>query len=174
MSRLVVVSLWFQLIWLLAVFGQYHLQWVTLIFSLVTLLCSAINDQRNIGKIIILSLCGIALDWLNSLAGLLVFKSSLIPVWLGALWLAFIWYARQWLPYLGKYPKAGIVFVVGIGGSMSYWAGYRFSAVEFSFPLGWSLIALAAQWCGVAWLIMRVFTNEINIANSHIITRHKS
>ncbi len=177
MSRLFVVSLWFQLIWIVAVLGQENWQWLTAILGLATLGYVAKNDKYNLKKILLLGVIGVGLDSLNALAGLLVFKQSYVPVWLGVLWISFIWYATQWAPYLRKYNKAGIIVFVGCCGAMSYWAGYRLSAVQFSFPLYWTLLVLAVQWCCISWLIMKVFangySNSINSGDVRSATRNK-
>lgn len=160
MSRLLWVSLWFQLIWLVAVLGQEAWQWLTLLLGGVTLLYAAATDVRGLKSIIALGAIGIGLDWLNLYLGVLVFKQAYVPVWLAVLWLSFIWYAKHWVPYIIKYNKLVMVILVGGCGALSYWAGNRFSAVEFSFSLPWTLLVLALQWCCISWLIMRVFAND--------------
>ncbi|WP_165311709.1 DUF2878 domain-containing protein [Vibrio ziniensis] len=166
MNRLFVVSLWFQLIWFLAVLGQESWQWLTLGFGVVTLCYAAYSRQEDIGKILLLGIGGVALDSFNSAVGLLVFKSAHVPLWLAVLWFVFVWYAREWVPKLAQYPKVWVMFLVGLGGALSYWAGYRFSAVEFSLPLAGALLFIALQWCGVTWLIMRMFTNDYSTSNN--------
>lgn len=167
MGRLFVVSLWFQIIWFLAVLGQERFQWFTLGLGLVTLGYAAYSSRDDIGRILALGVGGIALDSFNSAFGLLVFKSAHVPVWLAALWLVFVWYARQWVPHLSKYPKGLVMLFVGVCGALSYWAGYKFSAVEFSLPVVGSLVVLTVQWAGVAWLIMRVFVNDYSVSNKN-------
>jgi len=56
---------------------------------------------------------------------------------------------------------------VGVCGALSYWAGYKFSAVEFSLSVVGSLVVLTVQWAGVAWLIMRVFVNDYSVSNKN-------
>ncbi len=159
MNRLFVVSLWFQVIWFAAVLGQESWQWITIILGLITLGYSVATNESGLSKVIFLGACGIGLDWLNLLFGLLVFKGLYVPVWLGTLWITFIWYAKQWVPYLATYNKSTVIVLVGCCGALSYWAGNRFSAVEFSYPLTWTLLVLALQWCGICWLILRVFSD---------------
>ncbi len=160
MNRLLGVSIWFQLIWFAAVLGQESWQWLTLLLAGLTLLYAAVTDSRGLKGIIALGITGIGLDWLNALTAVLVFKQDYIPVWLGALWLSFIWYAKQWVPYLTKYNKLVVVIFVGACGALSYWAGSRVSAVAFSFPMPWTLLLLGLEWCGISWLIMKVFAND--------------
>ncbi len=160
MNRILWVSLWFQLIWFVAVLGQEDWQWLTLLLAVITLLYAAATDARSLKSIMVLGVAGIGLDWLNILSGVLVFEYGSIPIWLGVLWLSFIWYAKQWTPHLAKYNKQFVVVFVGVCGALSYWAGSRFSAVAFSYPLHWTLLILGLQWCGMSWLIMRVFADE--------------
>ncbi len=178
MARLFVISLWFQVIWLMAVLGQESWQWITLLLGLMTLGYSVFTRSRDIGKIVLLGTVGIAVDWLNSALGLLVFKSAYVPVWLAVLWFVFIWYARQWLPQLYRYPQIWVVLCTGSCGTFSYWAGYRLSAVGFSYPVVSTIAVLSVQWCFIGWLIMRVFANDdsnsINNLDGHITRRNKS
>ncbi len=76
MNRLFVVSLWFQAIWFAAVLGQESWQWITLILGLITLGYAVAIKESGLSKVLLLGLCGIGLDWLNLLSGLLVFKEE--------------------------------------------------------------------------------------------------
>jgi len=175
--RLFVVSLWFQLVWLVAVLGQDKWQWVTLVLGSATLVYALINERADVINIIAVGACGMALDYLNSIAGLLVFNTSYIPVWLAVLWLVFMWYAKQWAAVIRQYNKVWVMLFVGCCGALSYWAGYRFSAVDFSYPVLWTLMVLVIQWCCISWLIMRVLVNgdtsSVNSIGSDVTARDK-
>ncbi|WP_242011038.1 DUF2878 family protein [Vibrio furnissii] len=47
-----------------------------------------------------------------------------------------------------------------IGGALSYWAGYRFGAVQFGLSIFWSVLALFLEWFLLSLLLMKVFRNE--------------
>ncbi len=111
--KLVLVSSWFQVIWLLSVVGQTRFQWLALILSIVTILVSHRILGLRLKSLVLLVVSGIAIDSLNMFANLLVFDTDVLPVWLVALWLIFSWYAFYLKSFLIPYP---ILLVSIIGG----------------------------------------------------------
>ncbi|GLR04042.1 hypothetical protein GCM10007906_16290 [Vibrio hyugaensis] len=59
-----------------------------------------------------------------------------------------------------RFPKNYVSVVGGIGGTASYFAGYKLQAVEFGFNTSITLAILFVEWCLVMLLILRVYGNE--------------
>ncbi len=91
--KLLIISSWFQVIWLLSVIGQTRFQWLALILSIVTILVSYRMLNLRLMQLSLLVVAGLVIDSLNMFASLLVFDTHVLPVWLMALWLIFSWYA---------------------------------------------------------------------------------
>ncbi len=58
------------------------------------------------------------------------------------------------------FPKTYVSIVGGIGGTASYFAGYKLQAVEFGFSVGATLTILFVEWCAMMLLILKVYGNE--------------
>ncbi|BDR13940.1 DUF2878 domain-containing protein [Vibrio sp. STUT-A11] len=158
--RVLLASTWFQLCWLAAVLGTYQWQWFTLCFTLVTIAYCALNDAAALKPIVVVVVFGLALDSLNQQFSVLIFPTLWLPLWLLCLWLMFTWYAYQLKPVLYRFPKTYVSVIGGIGGSASYFAGYKLQAVDFGYDVFFTLMVLFVEWCVVTLLILRVYGNE--------------
>ncbi len=58
------------------------------------------------------------------------------------------------------FPKNYVSIVGGLGGTASYFAGYKLQAVEFGFSTGATLAMLFVEWCVMMLLILKVYGNE--------------
>ncbi|QXO19296.1 DUF2878 domain-containing protein [Vibrio ostreae] len=170
MRSFLLVSVWFELIWLLAVLGQEQWQWLTTLLVVVTLLFSAWRLSVAVGRICAVAVTGIAIDVANMHLGLFFFINPHLPVWLIALWFIFVWFAAFAIPALSHLPSWLVIIATGLGGALSYWAGYRFGAVGFGLPVFYTVLALFLEWLGVSLLLIKVFSNE-NV-NRHTFPEH--
>ncbi len=153
MKGLLLTSLWFQGLWFLAVLGREPWQWWTLALVLLTCAITLPRQRKPLLWCVGIALLGIALDSVNLLAGLMVFSSPQLPIWLMALWLAFAWYSWWLLPILRGYSKLLIVPVAAVAGAVSYLAGAQLDAVMLPFGNSLTAAVLLCQW-GILMALM--------------------
>ncbi|AXY00787.1 DUF2878 domain-containing protein [Vibrio alfacsensis] len=158
--KLLLASTWFQLCWFAAVLGTYQWQWLTLILTLVTLIYCIRADAHSLKSISFITVTGLVLDTINQQFSILVFSTQWLPVWLLCLWVMFSWYSYQLKSILYRFPKPYVSLIGGIGGTMSYFAGFKLQAVEFGFSTSVTLAILFAQWCVMILVILKVYGNE--------------
>ena len=158
--KVFLASTWFQLCWFAAVLGTYQWQWVTLFLTLATLLYCLKTDASSLKSIGVIVTIGLVLDTLNQQLSVFVFPTLWLPVWLLCLWVLFSWYAYQLKSILYRFPKTYVSIVGGLGGTASYFAGYKLPAVEVGFSVGTTLIILFVEWCAMMLLILKVYGNE--------------
>ncbi|NLS11455.1 DUF2878 domain-containing protein [Vibrio sp. SM6] len=159
-TALLVLSLWFQAGWFVAVLGRdafAPLLWLMVVISLV------ITRWRYraplLPQLIVVSF-GLIIDTLNQWLGVLVFSTEWLPNWLVGLWLLFAWYGWQMWPTLGRYSLYVLLPIGAVGGALSYWAGEKLDAVEFGLPLIPTLLVLMSQWLLVMALMVRVYREQ--------------
>ena len=143
MRELLIVGLVFNGYWLLAVIGRSHYIWLLLI----VLMASWWYYKGSWRFGLLLGTAGIAMDYLLSQLGLYQFHSSVFPSWLVLLWLgfgSFVWIIRR---AIAAYSPLVVIAIGGLGGMMSYLAGFRLGAVNW--PLGLEITALSILVC---WL----------------------
>jgi len=152
-------ALWFQSIWFLAVLGRDTLLLIPL--SLLILHFALVRDrQRELERVATVAIIGITIDTLLSASGVFIFPNdSLLPLWHCCLWLAL----AAALPRSLAFLQRNIVLPIVLGGlvvPLNYWAGARFGAVEFGYPLLTTLPLLALIWAlllpGLLWVSGRV------------------
>lgn len=158
--KVFLASTWFQLCWFAAVLGTYQWQWVTLFLTLATLLYCLKTDASSLKSIGVIVTIGLGLDTLNQQLFVFVFPIPWLPIWLLCLWVLFSWYAYQLKSILYRFPKIYVSIVGGLGGTASYFAGYKLQAVEFGFSVGTTLMILFVEWCAMMLLILKVYGNE--------------
>ncbi|WP_038174517.1 DUF2878 domain-containing protein [Vibrio pacinii] len=167
-KRLLLVSTWFQIIWLLAVVGNDNWQWLTLSLVTLTIVISYLYAGLRLLKPAFLVLLGITLDYLNLSVGLFEFGATSFPLWLVGLWGIFAWYAFYLHSVLTRYPLYLVSLVGGVGGALSYVAGANLGAVTFGLPLPYMLAILFLQWFAVVYVIMKVLGHENRDTNSDV------
>lgn len=167
MIRLLLISSWFQALWLLAVLGNEAWQWwlLALVVATYAVTIGVSVKPLPLRFVGIVFVVGIGIDSVNMLAGVLRFEDAmhstwLIPIWLSALWAIFIWYSTFLLPLVNTYPSWIVTVIGGLSGALSYWAGERLGAVEFGYPPTLSLLILFGQWVFVMGLMLRIYGNE--------------
>ncbi|NNN43573.1 MULTISPECIES: DUF2878 domain-containing protein [unclassified Vibrio] len=163
MRSLLWSSLWFEVIWLCAVLGQTNWQGVTLGLVLLTWLTSVYYARYRIFPVLVITIIGITLDMANHYFALFIFaEATWIPLWLIALWGGFAWYSQRLLSVVCTYPRLWVMFLGGLGGALSYWAGYRFGAVTLVYPVSITLGILFIQWFLLTFFLLKVFTDEMD------------
>ena len=167
-KQLLLVSTWFQIIWLVAVVGNDNWQWLTVSLVTLTIVISYLYAGFHLFKPAIVVLLGITLDYLNLSVGLFEFDAPSFPLWLVGLWGIFAWYAFYLQSVLTRYPLYLVSLVGGIGGSLSYVAGANLGAVTFSLPLPYMFAILFLQWFAVVYVIMKVLGHENRDTNSNV------
>ena len=170
MKRLLIISSWFQIIWFLAVVGQYSWQWLTLALAVMTFVATAFATKVPWFKVLLIFAIGVSVDWLNMSLGALKFEHGSFPVWLFSLWLIFIWYSYFLYPLLSQYPISLVSMVGGVGGALSYIAGEKLGAVTFGLPLITTSGILLIEWTILIALIIRVYGYETHHGNNKLPT----
>lgn len=168
MKRLLIISIWFEVVWFCAVIGNYSLQTVTIALVAATLLFSAFKLPLNWFKCAIVFAVGLAIDYGNFALGIFEFQSDRFPVWLVALWAIFVWYTYFLYPLVSQYPLALVSVVGGIAGTLSYVAGESLGAVSFGTSVIMTTGILLIEWTLIIALIMKVYGYEVRNSNSHL------
>ncbi|QIA62926.1 DUF2878 family protein [Vibrio astriarenae] len=143
---LIVISVWFQCVWFLAVLGRE-----TMFYYLIPFICLGLYLIAKLYRIqwsplVALLFVGLLVDSCNQALGLLEFSTQWLPSWLLALWVAFSLYAFVLLPQLNRFPKWAVLCVGGLGGSLSYLAGLKFGAVTTTFSKLFFVSVLFVEW----------------------------
>jgi hypothetical protein len=138
------ITLSFNLYWLLAVWGQLNYLWL-----LITMLIACWWIFRDSWRFAtIAATAGISMDALLSYFGIYQFDGNAIPAWLILLWLgfaSFVWLLRK---VIRNYPPYVLVIIGCIGGTFSYWAGFKLEAVNW--PMGTPVTVVVTL---VGWLV---------------------
>ncbi|EJX7569220.1 DUF2878 domain-containing protein [Vibrio cholerae] len=171
---LVAISLWFDLLWALAVLGQQTWLWLTALLVVATYGLTAIQRHPLFEKMVWMAVVGIMIDSSNMLLGLLTFADDQFPLWLLALWFAFTWYAGHLLPQLNQYSHTLLCLAGGVLGSLSYWFGYRMGAVGWEYPTFIVMLALFLEWIGITWLLLKVMRHEKRTYNPIRFARERT
>ncbi|QPG04380.1 DUF2878 domain-containing protein [Salinimonas marina] len=150
---------WFQSIWVLAIFTQYQFWWALAVLLVVFFLMTSQPRLDAVCMLLVVAL-GTLVDSALTLTGMFAFSGPVygvpIPLWLVALWAGFSLTLGHSLNYLQGRP--GISALLGvIFGPLSYWAGARFGAVDFPNSLIFTLIILAVVWGLLFPLCMYVY-----------------
>ncbi|MGR5062837.1 DUF2878 domain-containing protein [Photobacterium sp. DNB22_13_2] len=141
-KKLIAAGLIFNVYWLIAVLGQQAYVWV-----LVLLFAACWWKFPSVGRYAFSIACaGVLMDGALSISNVLDFQTLLIPIWLIMLWLgfgAFVWFMKE---TISNYSVAFIGLLGGVGGAMSYFAGYRLQAVQWPLGVELTLFILFASW----------------------------
>ncbi len=135
----------FQCIWFACVLGgnEYLALSIALIALHFTLSGYRIRDLKILATVTIL---GGACDLTLSLTGVLVFDTPFIPAWLLILWSGFSLTLTHSLAWLGSAHKSLQSTLGALGGSASYFAGYKLGAVSFTYDTLPTLGIIFIQW----------------------------
>lgn len=158
--ELILVSLIFQGVWLLAVLGQSRWQnalWVFLVIAVLWLWryrkAVLLTGRRVLAM-------GLMIDGLNIVFGVLVFTTTGFPGWLAALWVAFACYSGYLVPVLTKLPLPFVIMSGACSGMASYYAGMKLSAVGFSYSLPLTLSILWLEWGVIIYAVLKIYADQ--------------
>lgn len=143
----------FQGIWFSGVILHSH---ALAVGFLVLRIAVGINKTRDRHLLIFLAPVGIVIDVVLMFLDVLQFASGWFPVWLAAIWCGFVMTLGASLAWLGKRPWWMQAAFGAVGGSMSYWAGARFDAVQFGYQLPIVLGIIALIWSIILPLAYRI------------------
>jgi hypothetical protein len=138
-------ALAFNGFWALACVGQDAALPITIAALVILVLATP-----DIGKTCLLAAriatIGILADIVLTRSEIFIFPDhAFVPLWLALLWLGFSTTLVRSLKFLNRHLLLAALFGA-IGGPSSYFAGYRFGAVEFGYELIPTLLLLAAIW----------------------------
>jgi hypothetical protein len=109
-------------------------------------LCFISNKRHELLLVFYVTIIGCCVDMLLALTGLFVFQySPLIPFWLIVLWGCFSSTIAHSLQFL----KSSTVLQIVVGASiapLSYIAGFKFDAVDFTYSILTTYITLSFVW----------------------------
>ncbi|RTZ15641.1 DUF2878 domain-containing protein [Vibrio aquaticus] len=160
MKRLLLISTWFQVIWLMAVIGNSEWVYITGLLVSVTYVVTAVKGNVEWSKLAVVIVVGVMLDYFHMAVGWFQFEPQSFPIWLVLLWAIFAWYAYFLSPILNQYPIVPVSMVGGIAGALSYVAGAKLGAVSLSLSLPVSGFILFVEWSLLIALILRVYGHE--------------
>lgn len=150
--ELLTIGLVFNVYWFLAVLGQNQFVWL-----LVTLLLTSWWFYQGVWRFaVMLGACGIGMDFLLSRLGVFEFYGDTFPLWLVCLWLgfgSFVWIMRQ---IITAYSPYAMMLLGGVGGMMSYLAGYRLGAVIWPLGTGITTICVLVCWLCFSALALKL------------------
>jgi len=138
----------FNMAWALCVLGGNDVALVTVVVVLILHMLFVAPDWSEIVLLVMIASLGIAIDTLWFLTGVLQNPdgSSLLPIWLVALWFCFSTTCAHCFSFL--HNRLLLASLLGaVFGSFSYWAGVRLSDVSFGVDVLYGVLMIAALWC---------------------------
>lgn len=150
--------LWYQAIWFIAVLGGETA--VAVVGSMLLLhIFWAPNRVSELWFMTIVAGIGITIDSIVTLVGIMQFAENAgplpIPLWLTCIWLAFAGTLRYSMNFVMARPSLAIVLGL-IFAPLTYIAGERLGAVEFSYSVIHTACVL-----GMCWACLMVLFTEI-------------
>ncbi|MGR5142708.1 DUF2878 domain-containing protein [Photobacterium sp. DNB23_23_1] len=156
-KKLIVVGLLFNVYWLIAVLGQQAYVWV-----LVLLFAACWWKFPSVWRYAFsIAVAGVLMDGVLSISNVLDFQVLLIPNWLIMLWLGFgtfVWFIKE---TIANYSAALISLLGGVGGAMSYFAGYRLQAVQWPLGVELTLMVLFLSWFVLSTAIVLMIKRKL-------------
>lgn len=145
-SSMFLKSLWFQAVWFVAVLGRQEYLLVLLLMIVGTYIYSIYKNELSISFVGALVGCGLVIDTGNIFANVLSFENDGFPIWLVGLWLIFAWYCWQIRAILIRLPLFSVLFIGGLGGALSYFAGCKLDAVVLPLSVYTTFLLLFLEW----------------------------
>ncbi len=150
MNKILINFSLFQVAWFACALGAGNdapeLSIAVVLIVLATHLLLSHNRQRDLQFIIFVAIIGTTTDSILGWFGILRYDGQwFCPLWLTGLWMAFastIYYSLSWL----KNRLLLSSLLGAIAGPLSYYAGYKFGALQLSNNLLLSIIILAGIW----------------------------
>ncbi|KHT63880.1 hypothetical protein RJ45_09790 [Photobacterium gaetbulicola] len=150
--KLILVGLLFNVYWLVAVLGQHAYVWLLIsAFMVCWWFFPAVGRYA-----FLIAGAGVLMDGIFSASNILAFPDALLPFWLVMLWLGFgcfVWFMRD---VVKQYPAFLISLLGGIGGALSYFAGYRLQVVDWPMGAELTLLILFTSWVLFSLLLVRL------------------
>ncbi|MEM7364538.1 MAG: DUF2878 domain-containing protein [Pseudomonadota bacterium] len=150
--------LWYQTIWFVAVLGGETAVPVVGLMLLLHLIWAP-NRNSELWFMTIVAGIGITIDSIVTLVGIMQFAENSgplpIPLWLTCIWLAFAGTLRHSMNFVMARPSLAIVLGL-IFAPLTYIAGERLGAVEFSYSITHTALVL-----GMCWACLMVLFTEI-------------
>ncbi|MPW35480.1 DUF2878 domain-containing protein [Vibrio sp. B1Z05] len=156
-KKLLLISIWFQCLWFLAVMGQQSTQLLLLVCVIATVALSYRYRDLPLSWLFTIACVGVVMDVIHGVTGLFVFSSTPtagIPLWLALLWVSFAWYAYQMRALLIRLPFAIVCMVGALGAAASYFAGLQLGAVQWPYSNTMTFVIIALEWALVFALII--------------------
>ncbi len=155
---------WFQLAWFAAIiYKQQAVPW--LIASILAHLMVSPTRKSDALLIIIISVIGLLGDSILSFTEVFNFEhNAIMPMWLVMVWMHFSIALNHSLKWLGRFHLWILALIGAAVGPINYFAGNKLGAVEFTFPLIFTLIVIAVIWAvnlPVFIIIQRWITQKI-------------
>ena len=150
--HLLLISVGFNIFWLLVVLGQNTL----IVVPALLVLTAWLRFSGTWHYALSLSALGITMDYVLTWAGVYQFESGRFPFWLMVLWLgfsSFVWIVRE---EIFKRPLLLMVAIGGVGGLLSYLAGERLQAVILPLGATYSAAVILICWVVFSVLIIRL------------------
>ncbi len=145
-TRLKVVNfVIFQCIWFACVLGGNEYLALSITLILLHFILSS-SRKRDLQVLAMVTMIGGACDLTLSLTEILVFDTPLIPIWLLIIWSGFSLTLTHSLAWLSQAPKALQSAFGAIGGTASYFAGYKLNAVNFTYDALPTLTVIFIIW----------------------------
>ncbi|GAD89242.1 hypothetical protein VHA01S_018_00310 [Vibrio halioticoli NBRC 102217] len=156
-KQLLLISVWFQCLWFLAVIGQQSTQLLLLVGVIATVVWSYRYRGIPLSWLFMIVSVGVAMDVMHGFTGLFVFSSTPtagIPLWLALLWISFAWYAYHMRTLLIRFPFAIVCMVGALGAAASYFAGLQLGAVQWPYSNTMTFVIITLEWALVFALII--------------------
>ena len=154
-------SLWtdillFKVTWIALVLFQDRGVIPAVVLIALKLLCWPATP-RMLAQTMLVLLGGIIMDLSLSIVGLFNFGNTLLPAWLGVLWLAFALTIPRGFALVGKLHPLIQALCGMTAGLAGYFAGYLAGAVAFDYSLAVSALVIALCWGAFVPLQFLVF-----------------
>tara|TARA_R110001599_G_scaffold301415_1_gene507024 strand:- start:7116 stop:7676 length:561 start_codon:yes stop_codon:yes gene_type:complete len=161
-------ALLFQVLWFVAILGEWYWALVPLALMLAHLLVIRKQLPLSILSLVLLSCIGIVFDSIFNYMGIYQFSVASpeipyfgLPVWLASLWLGFCFTLPLSLVWLVK--KAYLfVLACALMGPISYLAGRHLEALNFSDA---NILFLVAEWCVFSILALMFLQPRLRVSS---------
>jgi len=164
---MIVNMLGFNLAWFgLVYWGNMFIPIALIMLTIHLVLLS--NNKNELRLVLLITAVGITVDSLLSFSHFFIFiESAFIPLWLVVLWACFASTISHSLSFL-THSKALQVVVGFVIAPLSYIAGEKFDAVQFSHPLLETYLILGCIWAVLFICIFFLKSLFINRNQTHV------
>ena len=155
-----------NLFWAGCVIGRYDFLWLVLPAILCYVALLVFRKAVLPNQLLVVICIGVIIDSVFTVSGIFQFEQNnlFLPLWMGALWIAFATTLPMSLKLLGR--NAYVAAATGaIGFPFSYFAGEKLGAVSFSLPPSVTLLLVACTWAIALPLMYHLINRPRVIAN---------